>query len=72
MYLMHAQMQQKWTLAEIHTGEMGHAVFRAETLRLLAHVLDQLRSHDSFWEAGEIFHERREGKLATGFVALDH
>ena len=71
VYLVHAKVEQEGTLAEVDAGEMRHAVFRAEALRLLAHVLDQLRSHDSFREAGKIFHQRGERKLAAGFVALD-
>ncbi len=67
-----AQMQQERALAEVGAGEMRRAVFGAETLRLLAHVLDQLRSHDSFGEAGKVFHQRGERKLAAGLVALDH
>ena len=72
VHLMHAEMKQERTLAEVRAGEMRHAVFRAEAFRLLAHVLDQLRSHDSFGEAGKIFHQRGERKLAAGLVAFDH
>src|SRR5580704_2015314 len=68
---MHAQMKQERALTEIHAGEMRDAVFGPETLRLLAHVLDQLGAHDSFGEAGEIFHECGERKLAAGLVAFD-
>src|SRR5271163_5190163 len=42
MHLLMAYMQQKRPLAQVDAGEMRHPVFRAETLCLLAHVLDQL------------------------------
>jgi hypothetical protein len=53
MNLMHADVQQKWALAQVDAGEMRHAVFGAEALRLLAHVLDQLRAENAFGEAGK-------------------
>ena len=58
-------------VAEVGAGEVRHAVFGAKAFSLFAHVLDQLRSHDSFGKAGKIFHERREGELAPGFVTFD-
>jgi len=70
MDLMLAKMEQERTLAQISTCEVSHAIFRAETLRLLAHVLDELRTHDSLGKAGEVFYQRREGELAAGFVAF--
>ncbi len=69
---MDAQMKQKRALTEISTGEVRHAVFGAKTLSLLAHVLDQLRSHDSFRESGKILDQSGKRKLAAGFVAFDH
>src|ERR1700722_11860285 len=71
MNLMHADMQQKWPLAQVDAGEMRHAVFGSETLGLLAHVLDQLRAENAFGEAGEILDQRGERKLSAGFVAFD-
>ena len=50
---------------------MRHAIFRAKALRLLAHVLDQLRPHDSFRKAGEILHQCSHRKLPARLVAFD-
>ena len=69
--LLVADMQQKRTLAEIRAREVRHAIFRTEALRLLAHVLDELRPHDSFGESWKVLHERGHGELASGFMALD-
>ena len=33
--------------------------FRTKSLRLFAHILDQLRAQNTFREPGEIFHHRR-------------
>jgi hypothetical protein len=68
---MHADVQQKWALAQIDASEMRHAVFSSETLRLLAHVLDQLRAKNAFGEAREILDQRGERELSAGFVAFD-
>ena len=70
--LVLSEMQQKRTLAEVDAGEMSYAIFRAKALGLLAHVLNELRSHDSFWKAGKIFHERSERELAARFVPFNH
>ena len=51
---------------------MSHAIFSAEALRLFAHILHQLRTHDSFGKAGEILHQRGHRKLTSRLVALDH
>ena len=72
VHLLLAEMEQERTLAEVRTGEVGHAVFGAETFRLLAHVLDQLRPHNSLGKAGKVLHQRCERELAAGLVALDH
>ena len=45
--------------------------FRAEFLRLLAHVLNQLRPQDAIREAREILDVRGERKLAAGLVSVD-
>src|SRR5271170_3888835 len=71
VHLVLAEMEQERALAEVGAGEVCHAVFGAETFRLLAHVLDQLRSHDSLWETGKIFHQRGERELAAGLVPFD-
>src|SRR5208283_3728460 len=68
--LMFAEMKQEWSLAEVGAGEMGHAVFGAEALRLLAHILDQLWSHDSFRKTWEVLDKRGHRELPAGFMAL--
>jgi hypothetical protein len=45
--------------------------FRAEFLRLLAHVLNELRPQDAIREAREILDVRGERKLSAGLVAVD-
>src|ERR1700758_2117148 len=65
-------MKKKRPLAEIGAGEMRHAIFCTKALRLLAHVLDQLWSHDSLGETWEILHKRRHGELPAGFVPFHH
>ena len=64
-------MQQKRALAQVGAGQVRHAVFGAEALRLLAHVLDQFRSHDSFGKSGEILDQRGDRELSAGLVAFD-
>src|SRR5206468_769543 len=46
-------------------------VLRAETRRLLAHLLDQLRPLDPLREAGEVLHVGRETELPARLVAVD-
>jgi hypothetical protein len=48
----------KRMLAQIGFDQVAHAIFGAEALGLLAHVLDQFRALDAFGKAGEIFHQR--------------
>src|SRR5580704_8345498 len=43
-----------------------------EACCLLAHILDELRTLNSFGEAGEVLHHRGHGKLATGLVPVDN
>ena len=50
---------------------MSQHVLGAETLRLLAHVLDQFRPLNAFWEAGEIFDQCGDRQLPAGFVAFN-
>src|SRR5713226_1564699 len=71
VHLVLAEMEQEGALAEVGASEVRGAVFGAEALRLLAHILDQLRPHDSFGKSGKIFYQRGEGKLAAGLVAFD-
>ena len=70
--LLMAHMKQEGPLAQIDARKMSHSVFRAETLRLLAHIFDQLRTQDSFRKARKVFYQGGHRKLATRFVALDH
>src|SRR6266516_1943277 len=69
--LLVAEMQNKRRLAEIGAGQMAHSVFRAETLGLLPHILDELRAHDSLWESREVLDQRSHRELAAGLVALN-
>ena len=72
VHLLFAQVQQKRPLAEIGAGEVGHAVFGAEPLRLFSHVLYQLRAQNTLRKAGKILDQRGQGELAAGLVALYH
>ncbi len=54
MNLVFAEVQKKRALAEIRAGEMRHAVFRAESFGLLAHIFDQLRTENTFRKSGKI------------------
>jgi hypothetical protein len=71
VHLVLAEMKQERTLAEIHAGEVRHAIFRPEPFGLFAHVIDQLRPHDAFGKTGKVLDQRGERQLAAGFVALD-
>ena len=53
MNLVLAHVQQKRPLAQIGAGHVAKHVLGAESLRLLAHVLDQFRPLNSFREAGK-------------------
>ena len=44
-------------------------VFGAEILRLFLHVFHQIRTHNSFRKAGEIFHQCRQRKLSASLMA---
>ena len=55
------------------TFEIAPALeLRAKTLRLFAHILDELGTQNSVRESGIIFDVRGQGKLAAGFVAINH
>ena len=66
-----ANVQKERPLTQIDAGQMRHAIFRAETFGLLAHVFNQLRAHDSFWESRKILDQRGQGELPAGFVAFN-
>src|SRR6185437_12902845 len=61
----------KRTLREIGFGDFAIDVSGAETLRLLLHVLDQIRAVDAFRKAGKVFHFRGERKLAANLQAFN-
>jgi hypothetical protein len=56
MHNLMPHMQQKRPLAQIGARQVRHPVLRAEALCLLAHVLDQLRAHDSVGKSRKVFH----------------
>ena len=58
------------TLADVHFGYGAGFELRAEFLRLLAHVFDELRSHDAVRESRIILNMRGEGKLSAGLVSV--
>ena len=51
---------------------LGIGKTRAKLLRLLMHVHHQLRPIDSIGKSGEIFDQRRGGKLAARLPTLEH
>ncbi len=59
-------------LAQIHVRDRAGLEFRAETLRLLAHVFDQVRPENSVGKSGEILNHGGERKLPARLVAVDH
>jgi hypothetical protein len=65
-----AEVQLIWVLAEVGGDELGHLEFGAEADGLLLHVLDQLRALHAFGPAGEVLHQRGDGELSAGLVAL--
>jgi hypothetical protein len=66
-----AEVQLIWVLAEVGGDELGHLEFGAEADGLLLHVLDEFGALDTFGPAGEVFHQRGDGELAAGLVALE-
>src|SRR6184192_2559976 len=60
------------TLTQVDLGNGPSFEFRAEFLRLLAHVFNELRAQDAVREAGEIFDVRGKRELAAGLMAVDH
>ena len=60
------------TLAQIHFRNRATFELGAKTLRLFAHILDELGTQNSVRESGIVFDVRGQGKLATGFVAINH
>src|SRR5579885_3381211 len=58
--------------AQIHVGDGAGAKFRAEFLRLFAHVFDEFRTHDAVRKARKILDVGGERKLAARFVPINH
>jgi hypothetical protein len=58
-------------LRQVGRGGRASQVLGAESRRLLADVLDQLRAHDAGGEAGEVLHLGRQTELTAGLVAVD-
>src|SRR4029077_10859169 len=59
-------------LADVDFGYSSGFELRAEFLRLLAHVFDELRPHDAVGEPGIILNVGSEGKLAAGLVPVQN
>ena len=72
MNLMDPYMQQKRPFAKVGAGQVGHAVLGAKALRLLTHVLDQLRPQNAFGKSRKVLDQSSHRELPARFVALDH
>src|SRR5207302_7001329 len=68
-FLRHSNV--KWRPAEVRSANGARAKFRAEALRLLAHLFDQLRAENALGKTGEIFNHGRQGELAARFIPID-
>ena len=62
-------LRRKGRLEKSASSDGAVHVFGAEVLRLLLHVLHQVRAVDAFREAGKVLHQGGEGKLPAGFMA---
>src|SRR5215469_6728584 len=71
MNLLMPKVEQKRPLAEISAGQVRHPILGPEALRLLAHVLYQLRPHDSLRKSGEVLHQCGHGQLPTRLVPFN-
>src|SRR4029077_4203029 len=71
MDLVLSDMKQKRAIAQVDAGDMSQHVFGAETLRLLAHVFDQLGNLDSVGYTGKVLNQRVDRELAARLVAFD-
>ena len=72
MDLMFAGMQNKGVSAQIRAGDVPQFVLGAKALRLLAHVLDEFGALHALREAGKVFYQGCDGKLAARFVAFNN
>ena len=66
-----SQMQCERPLAQVRAGQVRHAILRAKTFGLLAHVFDELWPHDSVGKSRKVLDERGHGKLATRLVSFN-
>src|SRR5271155_355724 len=60
------------TLREVHFIYGSGFELRAESLRLLAHIFDELRPHNAVGEAGVVLDVRGERELTALLVAVNH
>ena len=58
-------------LAQIDADHMSGLELRAETRRLLAHVVDEFRPLDAVRKAGEILDQGGDGELSAGLMPID-
>ena len=58
-------------LAEVHLVDKAVHDFGSEMLRLLPHVVHEIRSQDAFGKPREVLDQRGQGELAARFLALD-
>jgi hypothetical protein len=58
-------------LAEVHLLDESVQDFSTKMLRLLPHVVHEIRSKDAFGESWEVLNQRGQGELASRFPALD-
>src|SRR5262249_5113587 len=61
----------EWTLLEFHLVDVTVYNFRSEPLRLFAHLVHQLRSHDALGKSRIVLHQRRQGKLTSRLLYLN-
>jgi len=57
---------------EVNIGDDTGIEFRAESLRLLAHILDQLVAQNAVGEARVIFDHGGQSELSARFMTVDH
>src|SRR5580765_2335957 len=72
MDLLVPKMQRKRSLAQIRADQVRHTIFRPKPLSLLAHILDELWSHDSFGKTREVLHECGHRELPARLMAFNH
>ena len=67
-----AHLKRERTFAEVRRSHMRQFVFGAKTLRLAAHIGNQLWALNSVRKSGKIFHQRGQRKLAAGLVPFQY